>query len=55
MELLRRSQLNTDHRDYKPMYSDRHYNIHNRKLHKMLAKTSWYEESILIKKTKWRQ
>ena len=54
-ELLRVSKLDVSDEKYKPLYCERNYNVLNRKLHKILARTNWYEESTLVKKTKWRE
>ena len=54
MEIVKNSKLPISHKNYKPLYCDRQYNIHNRKLHKIMAKTSWYDETELVRKTQWR-
>ena len=54
-EMVRCSELPADDQKYKPLYSSSKYNVANRKLHKMLAKTSWYDDLELVKKTKWRE
>ena len=39
---------------YRPIHSPKEFNLFNRKLHKMLARSSWYTEEQVIKKSKWR-
>ena len=55
LEIVKDSKRSTDDAKYKPMYLHKQYNIYNRKLHKILSKSSWYEESDLVRKTQWRQ
>ena len=55
IELLKNSKRPTDDPRHRPLYMDRQFNIHNRKLQKILAKTSWYDESEVVKKVVWRQ
>ena len=55
IELIRRSQLNTQDSYFKPLHSGKKYDLYNRKLHKFLAKMSWYGGDGLIEKTQWRQ
>ena len=49
-ELVRVSCLPKSDKSYKPLHAHRLFNVINRKLHKMLAKTSWYTESEIVKK-----
>ena len=53
--LVRNSELPVDHENFKPLYLDSDHDIHGRKLHKMLSKTGWYEDSDVFKKSRWRQ
>jgi len=52
LEMLRRSKLDSNHREYKPVHCDREFDKFNRK--KLLAKTSWYDDETLKVKTNWR-
>ena len=54
IEMLKCSNLPKSDPKFKPLYNSSKHDIFNRKLHKMLAKTSWYDELELVKKTKWR-
>ena len=40
IQILNNSKLNPTHAKFKPMYCERQFNIHNRKLQKMLAKST---------------
>ena len=51
-QLVRNSLLDANHPEYKPLYCDKSYNTANRRLHKLLSKTGWYEEDSVVKKTK---
>ena len=53
-EMVRCSELPEDDCNFKPLHCSSKYNVFNRKLHKMLAKTSWYDDLELVKKTRWR-
>ena len=54
IDLLRRSKLDRLHNDYKPLYSPKEFDLCNRRLRKKLAKTYWYDDNLLDKKTSWR-
>ena len=54
IEMLNCSKLPKSDPKFKPLYNSSKNDIFNRKLHKMLAKTSWYDDLELVKKTKWR-
>ena len=43
--LVRNSELPTSDPNFKPLHQDKQYNVHARKLHKILAKTGWFEEN----------
>ena len=53
--MVRLSKLDRSHKDFKPLHARKEFNVFNRKLHKMLAKTSWYTESEVVSKNKWRK
>ena len=55
MEMVRCSNLPNNHPDYRPVHCDKEFNVFNRKLKKILAKTSWFEDSQLNKKLNWRK
>ena len=55
MELRRLSELPTSHKNYKPLHCSKQYNMYNRKLHKMMQRSGWFEESKVVEKTSWRQ
>ena len=55
MELVRLSELDRNDMKHQPLYRSKQYNSYNRKLHKLLQKTGWFNESEIISKTKWRQ
>ena len=54
-ELVRLSQIDPADPEFKPLHLEKEFNVFGRKLQKMLAVTSWYEEAELVKKTKWRK
>ena len=55
VEMVRCSNLDVNHREYKPLYSERGVDVVNRKLKKIVAKTSWYEGTNFTKKINWRR
>ena len=54
LEFVRCSELPETHKDYKPLYCPKNFDMCNRRLRNILARTSWYEESELNKKSSWR-
>ena len=42
------------HCDYKPLHCSHEFNLYDRKLKKMLARSSWYDDLQIIKKLNWR-
>ena len=54
MKLLRRSKLPTDNTEFKPLHCDRNYDLFNRKLKKLVAKTTWYDDVIEKNSPSWR-
>ena len=55
LEMVRRSHLQPDHKDYKPLPCERDFDVFNRKLKKIVAKATWYESEISDKKLSWRR
>ena len=43
LDMLEKSKLDPSEKDYKPMYCSKEFDLCNRKLRKILAKTSWYD------------
>ena len=54
VEMVRKSKLPKNDPDFKPLHCARDFEICNRKLRKLLAKTGWYDDNELNKKTNWR-
>ena len=55
VELQRLSELGPTHPGFKTLHPYSDHDQVKRKLHKILQKTGWYNESEIIKKTRWRQ
>ena len=53
--MVKDSELPDSHPNYKPIHCEKQFNLFNRKLHKLLARTGWYEENVIVKKTNWRR
>ena len=54
VKLLRRSKLPTDITEFKPLHCDRNYDLFNRKLKKLVAKTMWYDDVMEKNSPSWR-
>ena len=55
LELVRRSALPKSHKLYRPLFLTQDFDVRRRKLRKMLAKSSWFDDSELNSKINWRQ
>ena len=53
-EMKRLSELPKTHKSFKPLHCSKHFNMYNRKLHKMMQKAGWFAESEVIDKMPWR-
>ena len=53
--MLRRSKLDENDSRFKPLHCSKDFDKFNRKLYKILARTSWYDEDSVKVKTNWRK
>ena len=54
LDIVRRSELPCDDPQFRPIHCEQSYDTYNRKLRKILAKTSWYEGDQLKPLSRWR-
>ena len=55
LELVKLSKLDKNDPNYKPLHCPRQFDMFNRKLQKMLAKSGWYSDDDVFGKLSWRK